>query len=171
MGGRRIGKRERAAIEHVGGVEPLPRLTGACLTDTLVLKAPSDGFASNGFPIAARVLVDGRDEAIVKAHFPKGSSSFLFPHYKVDFVKGDSNVAVNESRIGATLRPLVLVRLDDGNLPGGPAIVIEVRFDRNLTFLSDRDGCRDARLRIWEGRVGVAVGDRMSLGGNGGGAS
>ena len=54
------------------------------------------------FPIGARVLVDGRDEAIVKQVFPKGSSSFLWPHYKLDFVGGDKNVAVNLARVGVT---------------------------------------------------------------------
>ncbi len=34
------------------------------------------------FPVGARVLVDGRDPAIVKQAFPEGSSSYLFPHYK-----------------------------------------------------------------------------------------
>ena len=52
------------------------------------------------FPCGARVLIDGRDEAIVKQAFPKGSSSFLFPHYKVDIVGGDKNVAVAMKRIG-----------------------------------------------------------------------
>lgn len=54
----------------------------------------------SGFPVGARVLVDGRDEARVTAHYPLGSSSFLFPHYKVDFTDGDQNVAVNVSRVG-----------------------------------------------------------------------
>lgn len=52
------------------------------------------------FPSGARVLVDGRDEAIVKQAFPEGSTSFLFPHYKLDIVNGDKNVAVNMKRVG-----------------------------------------------------------------------
>ncbi len=52
------------------------------------------------FPVGARVLVDGRDEAIVKQAFPEGSSSFLFPHYKLDFLGGDRNVAVAMKRVG-----------------------------------------------------------------------
>jgi hypothetical protein len=52
------------------------------------------------FPIGARVLVDGRDEAIVKQAFPKGSSSYAFPHYKVDMVGGDKNVAIKMDRVG-----------------------------------------------------------------------
>lgn len=52
------------------------------------------------FPPGARVLVDGRDAAIVKQAFPEGSSSFLFPHYKLDIVGGDKNVAVAMKRVG-----------------------------------------------------------------------
>jgi hypothetical protein len=55
---------------------------------------------SKPFPVGARILVDGRDEAIVKQAFPEGSSSFLFPHYKLDFVGGDKNVAVSVARVG-----------------------------------------------------------------------
>ncbi len=40
------------------------------------------------YPIAARVLVDGRDEAIVRAVFPEGSTSYSFPHYMLTFVGG-----------------------------------------------------------------------------------
>ncbi len=36
-----------------------------------------------GFPSGARVLVDGRDEAIVGAHFPEGSTFRLYPHYQL----------------------------------------------------------------------------------------
>jgi hypothetical protein len=56
------------------------------------------------FPIGARILVDGRDEAIVKQAFPEGSSSFMFPHYKVDIVGGDKNVAVAIKRVGVEKR-------------------------------------------------------------------
>jgi hypothetical protein len=52
------------------------------------------------FPSGARVLIDGRDEAIVRQAFPEGSSSYLFPHYKLDIVGGDKNVAVAMKRIG-----------------------------------------------------------------------
>ena len=62
------------------------------------------------FPIGARVLVDGRDEAVVKAAFPEGSSSHLFPHYKLDFVDGDRNVAVSLKRVG----------VDQSQTPPGP---------------------------------------------------
>jgi len=52
------------------------------------------------FPPGAKVLVDGRDLAIVRQAFPEGSSSHLFPHYKLDFVGGDRNVAVALKRVG-----------------------------------------------------------------------
>jgi hypothetical protein len=58
----------------------------------------------SAFPPGARVLVDGRDEAIVKQAFPQGSSSYGFPHYKVDIVGGDRNVAVAMSRVGVKRR-------------------------------------------------------------------
>ncbi len=54
----------------------------------------------NHFPPGARVLVDGRDAAIVRDFFPDGSSSYLFPHYKLDFIGGDRNVVVNPKRVG-----------------------------------------------------------------------
>ena len=53
----------------------------------------------NGFPPGARVLVDGRDEAFVQSFWPEGSSSALFPHYKLRFVFGDQNVAVAIKRV------------------------------------------------------------------------
>lgn len=56
------------------------------------------------FPIGARVLVDGRDEAIVRQVFPKGSTSYLFPHYKLDIIRGDKNVAVSMKRVGVRRR-------------------------------------------------------------------
>ena len=57
------------------------------------------------FPSGARVLVDGRDEAIVRQAFPAGSSSYLFPHYKLDFVGGDRNIAVSMDRVGVERDP------------------------------------------------------------------
>lgn len=60
-----------------------------------MLKAPK-----TTFPVGARVLVDGRDEVRVTQAFPEGSSSHLFPHYRVDFKGGDRNVAVSMKRIG-----------------------------------------------------------------------
>ena len=52
------------------------------------------------FPYGAKVYVDGRDLAIVKQVFLNGSSSFMFPHYKVDFIDGDKNVVVAIKRVG-----------------------------------------------------------------------
>ncbi len=48
----------------------------------------------------ARAYLDGRYLVVVKAAYPQGSSSFLFPHYKIDMVGGDRNVAVSMDRIG-----------------------------------------------------------------------
>ena len=58
---------------------------------------------SHTFPIGARVLVDGRDEAIVAQVFPDGSTSLLAPHYCVRFVGGPPNeqVKVSMNRVGA----------------------------------------------------------------------
>jgi hypothetical protein len=52
------------------------------------------------FPIGARVLVDGRTEAIVKSAWPEGSTFYLYPHYKLDFVGGDRGVVVRAARVG-----------------------------------------------------------------------
>ena len=50
--------------------------------------------------IGSRAYCDGRDEVIVRQVFPEGSSSYPWPHYKVDFVDGDRNVAVPLGRVG-----------------------------------------------------------------------
>jgi hypothetical protein len=52
------------------------------------------------FQPGARVYLDGTDVAVVREAFPEGSSSFLFPHYKVDILRGDRNVAIHMSRVG-----------------------------------------------------------------------
>jgi hypothetical protein len=54
------------------------------------------------FPHGAKVLIDGEVLATVKQCFPEGSSSYLFPHYKVDVIDGDKNMAVSMSRISVT---------------------------------------------------------------------
>lgn len=47
-----------------------------------------------------RVLVgDGWYLAIVRAAFPQGSTSYAFPHYKVDMIGGERNVAVAMPRV------------------------------------------------------------------------
>lgn len=51
------------------------------------------------FPSGARVYVDNRDLAIVREAFPEGSTSYAFPHYRIDFVDGDKSVAVKMSRV------------------------------------------------------------------------
>jgi hypothetical protein len=55
-----------------------------------------------GFPTGAMVLIDGTVRARVLQHFPEGSSSYMFPHYKVDVIQGDRNIAVSETRVGVT---------------------------------------------------------------------
>ena len=54
------------------------------------------------FPIGARVLVDGRDEAKIRCAFPEGSTRFLFPHYLVTFTgaPADERIAVAWGRVG-----------------------------------------------------------------------
>jgi len=69
--------------------------------------------AKHVFPPGARVLIDGRDEARVKQAFPEGSSSYLFPHYKLDIIDGDTNVAVHMSRVGVERRTLNRVERDE----------------------------------------------------------
>ena len=51
-------------------------------------------------PSGARAFADGEDEVIVRQAFPQGSTSYAFPHYKVDYVGGDRNVAIALSRVG-----------------------------------------------------------------------
>lgn len=59
----------------------------------------SNKTASSIFPVGAVVLIDGRERAKVCAAFPEGSTSYSFPHYKVDIVNGDQNVAVALNRV------------------------------------------------------------------------
>lgn len=55
-------------------------------------------------PPGACVLIDGRDLAIVREHYPKGSSSYAFPHYRVNMVGGDRNLAIAVERVSARRR-------------------------------------------------------------------
>lgn len=50
---------------------PQPRLT---------ISAPMAA-NSRGFPPGAAVLVDGKRRAVVRQYFPRGSTTFAFPHY------------------------------------------------------------------------------------------
>jgi hypothetical protein len=68
--------------------------------------------ADHVFPHGARVLVDGRDEAIVKQAFPQGSTSYMFPHYKLDIVDGDKNVAVAMNRVGVDRKKAAAMDFD-----------------------------------------------------------
>jgi hypothetical protein len=55
------------------------------------------------FPSGAKVYVDGRDIATVRQAFPEGSTSYAFPHYKVDIFGGDRNVTVRWDRVTAAI--------------------------------------------------------------------
>ena len=59
------------------------------------------------FPIGARVLIDGQDEAIVKQVFPQGSTSYASPYYILDVVDGDRNIAVSMKRINVDSRIVI----------------------------------------------------------------
>ncbi len=52
-----------------------------------------------GFPPGARVLIEGRHEAIVRQYFHDGSHALRAAHYKVDFIDGDRNVCVHVNRV------------------------------------------------------------------------
>ena len=69
--------------------------------------------STEGFPIGAKVLVDGVDLATVRAYHPNGCVNYDFPHYHVDLVGGDTNVAVHVDTIGISSRPGALVRIND----------------------------------------------------------
>lgn len=55
---------------------------------------------SNQFQAGAKVYVDGKHAAVVRDAYPKGSASYMFPHYRVDYCGGDRNVAVAWDRVG-----------------------------------------------------------------------
>ena len=69
------------------------------------IKPPSSATVFAGGETGVRVFVDGKYPAIVRMTFPKGSTSYLFPHAKVDFETfsphslGGKNVAVALSRL------------------------------------------------------------------------
>ena len=89
MRGRVWSRLQRISIPWLEGRTNLPHVSH-----------PQPNGHAMTFPIGARVCVDGRDEAIVKQVFANGSWAFLWPHYKVDFVDGDENVAVTMNRVG-----------------------------------------------------------------------
>jgi len=51
------------------------------------------------FPYGTKVLLDKKDKAIVRQAFPVGSASYSFPHYKVDIIGGDKNVAIAMNKV------------------------------------------------------------------------
>jgi 3D (Asp-Asp-Asp) domain-containing protein len=56
------------------------------------------------FPVGARVLVDGIEEAIVKQAFPEGSTSYGFPHYVLKHVGDGEQFVVQFKRVGVARR-------------------------------------------------------------------
>ena len=111
--GRRLMKIIRELEAHRGGPEITALVEsgyhetmGGQSVDSLTaesIRAEAEGrFEPNGtgFPPGARVLVDGRDEVIVRQFFPTGSTGHMFPHYIVSFIGGDRNVAISVKRIG-----------------------------------------------------------------------
>jgi hypothetical protein len=63
----------------------------------LRVRLPDPG---SGFPPGARVYIDGETIAKVREFYPGGSTAFMFPHYRLDVVGGDRNVAIAVSRVG-----------------------------------------------------------------------
>lgn len=60
--------------------------------------------SSKTFPVGAKVLVDGQYFAKVVQAFPQGSTSYLFPHYKLKIGNEISAVAMNRVGIDTKLR-------------------------------------------------------------------
>jgi hypothetical protein len=54
------------------------------------------------FTVGSIVFIDGKTKATVKEYFSEGSTSYLFPHCKVDFLNGDKNVSVSTKRVSKT---------------------------------------------------------------------
>jgi len=78
---------------------------------------------SHVFPVGARVLVDGRNEAIVLQAFPSGSTSFLFPHYQLKYpgAPPGETFVVATSRVGVERRnPIANQPRPSFPLPPGP---------------------------------------------------
>jgi hypothetical protein len=67
--------------------------------------------------VGSRVLVDGC-EVIVRQVFLSGSSSYMFPHVKVDFVGGDRNVAVHLKKVSSTEGLTIEIVMPVGNCDG-----------------------------------------------------
>lgn len=97
--------------------------------------------AKHVFPPGARVLIDGRDEAIVKQGWPEGSTSYMFPHYTLSIVGGDKNVAVHMSRVGVERRN----RTDSLNMAK-----LSARGRTELARVSIEKETPDSALVSWE---------------------
>jgi hypothetical protein len=57
-----------------------------------------------GFPPGAKVYIDGRDIAFVRGYWPKGSTSYAFPHYTVNMQHDLRQTAVAVARVGVVRR-------------------------------------------------------------------
>jgi DNA polymerase III sliding clamp (beta) subunit (PCNA family) len=91
----RVERQEAASAKKPSAKRPSPKKPSP--------KRPSPKKASKPrhvFPIGAKVLVDGQDEAIVRQAFPEGSHSLLGPHYVVRIVDGGEIQKVPMSRVG-----------------------------------------------------------------------
>ena len=62
---------------------------------------------------------------------------------------------------------MIAVRLDDSRFGSGPATVVGFpnTVAEYLDSITDRDGARDSRMRLWQTReeVSVMIGARVSL--------
>jgi len=75
------------------------------ITYTILVGEVQMAAKKRSFPSGARVRVsigEGWYGAIVRQAFPEGSTSYAFPHYKVDIIGGDRNCAVKWERVSAS---------------------------------------------------------------------
>jgi hypothetical protein len=91
----RLGRSAREALDGQRRTDRMS-LIGR---QTPIWTGPLVGRPSLRFRPGALVLVDGRDKASVRAAWPEGSTSYAFPHYTVDILDGDQNVAVAAKRL------------------------------------------------------------------------
>lgn len=62
--------------------------------------------------IGATVTVDGGYRAVIRDVFPEGSTSYPFPHYKIDYFDGDKGVAIGFHRVHVPIGPEEYVEVD-----------------------------------------------------------
>jgi hypothetical protein len=61
------------------------------------------------------VLLDGKTRAIVRSVWPVGSTSFAFPHARIDFSEGDRDVAVALKRLTVVSEPVKMTDIGNGH--------------------------------------------------------